>query len=199
MLVSSLAHTREPGPSLTLLSNLGNTSLGLCFSTITKWESEAFLGLSLSASNRNLHQTGLSSKEHLLTHIIGKPRWLWHSWIQVFKLPLWLHSKFSSLFLFLPIFCPFPSAYYLCLLCSPFSHTVATRSSKLMWTFELMSPEIETKMHSLPASTDQSFGDSFIDLTWAICPSFEPMTLGLWRTSVSQTGYVPTPLAGSGG
>lgn len=74
MLVSSLAHTREPGTSLTLLSNLGNTSLGLCFSTITKWESEVFLGLSLSASNRNLHQTGLSSKEHLLTHIIWEAK-----------------------------------------------------------------------------------------------------------------------------
>ena len=73
---SWLAHTGEWGPSLTLLSNLGNISLGLIIcslSAVTKLESEAFLGLRLSY--RNLHQTSLSTKEHLLTHVTGKPGW----------------------------------------------------------------------------------------------------------------------------
>lgn len=133
------------------------------FSAVTKLESEAFLGLHLSY--RNLHQTSLSTKKHVLTRVTRKPGWASAGLDQLD--PSVQTATVASLYILFPLlisshFLPIPSTW-LCLLCSPFSHRIAIRSSKLIWTFELMSSERETKMHSQQSQTNPL---EILSLTW---------------------------------
>lgn len=87
-----------------------------------------------------------------------------------------LHSIFSSLLLFLLI--STHSLLLSCLLCSPFNHRISPRSSNHLWTFEITSLEIETKINSVPASTGPIPWRQYCWLYLGHMITLEPMTLG---------------------
>lgn len=89
-------------------------------------------------------------------------------------------------------FLPLPLPAYFCLRCSPLSHRIGPRSSKHTGIFELMSPEVETKMRSsrthrpspLKTFSSASLGSHARPLT-------HRFYTGPWGTKTGRLGDVP--------
>lgn len=153
---------------------------------------------SWSAIDRNLRQISLSTKEHLLTSIEGKPSWA-SAGSDVSGSRPSNSVIMASLYFSLPSFYSFPF---------PAHSLPPTSVCFVLHSTTEQPPEAVSSYAplSLGAQKQKQWCGIYrpnvletLSLTWVICPSFEPMTLDRAVENKIGQGYVPSPSPGSWG